>query len=107
MKLMAKYGRWLKLGLAALTFVAIWGQPLAAQASTYGSGNYGNCAYSTGCAATSTPTPAAESPAPTPGEIILNDFSEYFVPGGKDLELSAGQVVYFDVTDNGTTTRHS
>ncbi len=105
MKLMAK---WLKLGLLAAVFVVALAQPLGAWASTYGSGTYGECAYSDGCAATSNskPTPAAESPSQS-DIILLNHFADYFTAAGKDLELSAGQIVYFDVTVNGKVERHS
>lgn len=82
-------------------------------ASTYGSGSYGSCQYGQGCPANNSGgsssaagnAPAASQPA---GQIILlNDFSEYFTEVGKQLELQANQVVYFDITVGQTTERHS
>lgn len=81
-----------------------------ALASTYGSGAYDSCKYSQGC-------PAAGSGSSTggivtqnnqpPSQILLNDFSEYFLDSGKQLDLQANQIISFDITVGQTTERHS
>lgn len=99
------------------TFVAI---PSLASATPYGSGGYGQCAYggTTSCSNNSSSTPSTPSrSASTPSEtqstptagtgiIVLNTFQEYF-GDGKDLTLTPGQTVYFDLIENNITVRHS
>ncbi len=84
-----------------------------ALASTYGSGNYGACAYSTGCPpsagtqSTSTSTTTGGGSTTSQGQtILLNDFSDYF-GNGKQLTLSVGDVIYFNVDNNGVTEKLS
>ncbi len=95
--------------LLSLGAIAVLGLSSAAAASTYGSGAYGNCAYGTGCPASSAKgsTPATATAPAAPSAILQNDFSEYFSPGGKDLTLIAGQIVYFDITVGNVVQHHS
>ncbi len=85
-----------------------------ALASTYGSGAYGDCKYSTGCppaASSSTSSNGSSSSAATTAQttqgttILLNDFPEYFT-SGKTLDLKAGDVICFNVDNNGTVEKH-
>ncbi len=84
-------------------------QPLVL-ASVYGSGSYGSCPYSTGCSSSTTsPTPSttpSKAKTTTTTKILLNDFSDYFT-SGHQLDLKAGQVIYFDVTANNETVQYS
>ncbi|HSX14993.1 MAG TPA: hypothetical protein VLE72_03785 [Candidatus Saccharimonadales bacterium] len=76
-----------------------------AWATTYGNGTYGNCPYNTGCASSSQSSTQAQ-PA-QPEAILLNDFQDFFQPGGKTFDLVVNQVVYFDVAGLNGTERHS
>lgn len=88
--------------LAALVLV-----PSSALASVYGSGNYGNCTYGQGCPSSGSSQPAAAASPAVPSQILLNDFPEYFSSAGKDLNVTADQVILFDTSANGQTTRHT
>ncbi len=102
-----------KISLALANILILLGllfAPLrAVLASTYGSGSYGMCAYSQGCSSsggttiTTTTTPTSS----TGSSILLNDFSGYFQSSGVTLDLKVNQVIYFDVTVNGVSERHS
>lgn len=99
--------RKIKKFLVASAFVValttLLASPNFVLASTYGSDNYDTCGYGTSCPAkkkTGSTTPA-ETTIPTNGNILLNDFSEYFSDGGIQLTLNSGQVINFDITSNG------
>jgi len=84
--------------------------PGRAVASTYGSGAYGSCPYGQSCPASSSSGSGTSSTPPTTtpaSQVLLNDFAEFATAGGKTLDLSAGQAVYFNITVNGQTENHS
>ncbi len=75
-------------------------------ASPYGSGKYGACAYQIGCKASSSSTPASVTPTTeTTTPIVLNDYNDYFNDGVK-LDVHVGDVICFDVENNGVAERH-
>jgi len=102
--------------LLLLTFICVgflFGNMSAALADTYGGGSYNACQYGQGCA-TSSPNSSSNStttnpggPMVTSGSILLNDFGDYFTATGKSINLTSGQVVYFDVTAGGKTIKYS
>jgi len=83
--------------------------PVGALASPYGSGAYGNCPYGQSCPTSSTSpvTTASPSTPTTSSQILLNDYPEFTSGAGKSLDLSGGQVVYFNITVNGNTESHN
>jgi hypothetical protein len=95
-----KIRNFLVTSLFAVSLGGLFFIPARVLASTYGSGNYGSCAYGTSC-------PSSSNPTPTSTDIVLNDYSEFTTGSGKQLTISAGQVVYFDVTVDGQTVRKS
>lgn len=83
--------------------------PAGVFAASYGGGVYGGCPYSQGCAP-SAPAPSSNSTATTPAAdqttpVVLNNFSEYFTDGGKQLSLAAGQSVSVDLLTGGSVKR--
>ncbi|HSX45359.1 MAG TPA: hypothetical protein VLF39_04635 [Candidatus Saccharimonadales bacterium] len=94
-----KIRNFLVTSLLAAVLGGLFFVPPHVWASTYGSGNYGNCTYSA--------TNSSNSDCPSSNNILLNDFSEYFSSTGKQLVVSVGQVIYFDVTTNGQTQHKS
>lgn len=101
----------IKTSLVGLAAMAVLLAPSHSLASTYGSGTYGKCAYSTGCpaASSSSGTPSTPTTTTAPAEeILLNDFPDYTSTTGELLGLSAGQTVFFNVADdNGGFQRYS
>lgn len=78
--------------------------PVQAWASTYGSGGYNDCAYNVGCpsgGSSSTPSGTTTPEEDKPGDILLNDFNEYFSSTGKQLTLEPGQSVHLDMVTEG------
>ncbi len=95
-----------KIAVVLAVFSVLTAQP-AVLAAVYGGGNYGSCTYGNGCSTTSpSSTPKTTTKKPAGSIILLNDYDEYFTATGKTLDLKAGQIVYFDLTVNGTTERH-
>ncbi len=82
--------------------------PVVALASTYGSGAYNTCTYSDGCPASSSSGSSGSTTKPKSSSsvILLNDFPAYLDGSGKQLDLVQGQIICFEVTTNGETTKY-
>lgn len=94
-----------------LLFATLALVPATVHAASYGGGTYGGCAYSQGCSpstpAASPNSTATTPPADQPVPVVLNNFSEYFTDGGKQLSLAAGQSVDVDLLTGGSVKRFS
>src|SRR3989338_1206488 len=105
-----KFRNFLVTPLLAMVLGGLFFVPSQVWASTYGSGDYGDCEYGNSCPSQSSSssgggeTTTAED---SNDEILLNNFSEFFGDEGKQLTLEPGQVVNFDVITDGETQHKS